>query len=72
MSDDTELAGVFNDYFINIAANLKMPIENKDLSKLQTYISSKVPDNFQFELPSIVENFVFNFLSTLDVWKATG
>ena len=55
MSDDTELGGVFNDYFINIAANLKEPIENTDLSKLKSYISSKVPDNFQFELPDIDE-----------------
>ena len=61
VSDDTELAGVFNDYFINIAANLKEPIENTDLSKLKSYISSKVPDDFQFELPNIDENFVFNF-----------
>ena len=72
MSDDKELAGVFNHYFINIASNLKEPIENTDLSKLKSYISSKVPDNFQFELPNIDENFVFNFLSTLDVSKATG
>ena len=72
VSDDTELAGVFNDYFINIAANLKEPIEKTDLSKLKSYISTKVPDNFQFELPNIDENFVFNFLSTLDVSKATG
>ena len=72
MSDDTKLAGVFNDYFINIAANLKEPIENTYLSKLKSYISSKVPDNFHFELPDIDENFVFKFLSTLDVAKATG
>ena len=53
-------------------ANLKEPIENTDLSKLKSYINSKVPDTFQFELPNIDENFVFNFLSTLDVSKATG
>ena len=38
VSDNTELAGVFNDYFINIAANLKEIIENTDLSKLKSYI----------------------------------
>ena len=68
MSDVTELAGVFNNYFINIAANLK---ENTDLSKLKSYISSKVPDNLHFEQPDIDVNFVFNFLSTLDVLTAT-
>ena len=35
VSDDTELAGVFNDYFINIVASLKESIENTDLSKLK-------------------------------------
>ena len=65
MSDDTELAGVFNDYFINIAANLKEPIENTDLSKLKSYISSKVPDNFQFELPHIDENLCLIFYQHL-------
>ena len=60
VSDDTELAGVFNDYFINIAANLKEPIENTDLSKLKSYISSKIPDNFQFELPDIDEKDELN------------
>ena len=34
LSDTTDLGGVFNDYFINIAVNLKEPIENTDLSKL--------------------------------------
>ena len=48
VSDDTELAGGFNEYFINISANLKELIENTDLSKLKIYISSKVPDKFQF------------------------
>ena len=32
----------------------------------------KIPDNVIFELPEIDENFVFRYLSTLDVSKATG
>ena len=31
-----------------------------------------MPDNVIFELPEIDENFVFRYLSTLDVSKATG
>ena len=65
MSDDTELAGVFNDYFINIAANLKEPIENTDLSKLKSYISSKVSDNFHFELPILMRSLCLNFYQHL-------
>ena len=47
MSYDTEL----NDYFINIAADLKEPIQNTDLSKLKRSITPKVPDDLNFELP---------------------
>ena len=72
VSDNSELAGIFNDYFINIAANLKEPVEKRDLSKLKSYVSSKVPDDVQFSLPDIDESFVFQFLSTLDISKATG
>ena len=68
MSDDTE----FNDYFINIAVDLKEPIQNIDLSKLKHSISSKVPDDLHFELPDNDENFVFRILSTLDGSKVTG
>ena len=35
------------------------------------YISTKVSDNWQFELPTIDENFAFRFLSTLE-HEATG
>ena len=50
VSDNTKLAEIFNDYFINIAANLKEPIENKDLSKLKSFISSKVPDDAYLDI----------------------
>ena len=42
------------------------------MSKLKSYVSSKVPDDAQFSLPDIDESFVFKFLSTLDISKATG
>ena len=42
------------------------------MSKLKSYVSSKVPDDASFCLPDIDESFVFNFLSTLDISKATG
>ena len=67
MSDNSELAEIFNAYFINIAANLKEPIETTDLSKLKSFT-----DNALFDLPDIDESFVYNFLSTLDTSKATG
>ena len=72
ISDDFELAEHFNDYFVNVAANLKEPIEESNFDILQMYIQQKIPENVIFELPAIEENFVFKYLSTLDTSKATG
>ena len=71
-SDDALLAEYFNDYFINIASNLKEPLRPCDFTKLKNYINSKVPENLVFDLPYIDQNFVYNFLSSLDTSKATG
>lgn len=72
VTDNIELADSFNNYFINIASDLKEPLQQNDLSKLNDYINSKVPDNVVFDLPDIDENFVHRFLSSLDTTKATG
>ena len=34
VTDESVLAGVSNDYFVNIAANLKEPIEESDFTTL--------------------------------------
>ena len=72
ISDEFDLAERFNDYFINIAANLKEQIVESKFDILQEHIRQKIPDNVIFELPEIDENFVIRYLSTLDVSKATG
>lgn len=72
ISNDFDLAENFNDYFINVASSLKEPLEQSNFDELKQHISEKIPDNVYFELPELDENFVFRFLSTLDVSKATG
>ena len=72
ISDEFDLAERFNDYFINLAANLKEPIVESNFDDLQEHFRQKIPDNVIFKLPEIDENFVFRYLSTLDVSKATG
>ena len=72
ISNDFDLAESFNDYFINVAANLKAPIEKNNFDDLRELIRLKIPDNVVFELPEIDDSFVFKYLSTLDVSKATG
>ena len=67
-----DLAECFNDYFIDIAANLKEPIEQSTFDDLMEHIRQKIPENVNFALPEIDEIFVFKYLSTLDVSKATG
>ena len=54
IADQNDLAAKFNDYFINIAAKLKDPIEYGNFRKLQDYSYSHIPENVQFELPDIL------------------
>ena len=43
ISEEFDLAERFNDYFINIAANLKEPIVESNFDDLQEYIRQKNP-----------------------------
>ena len=72
VTDESVLAETFNDYFVNIASRLKEPITQPDFTKLSEYVNSKIPENVKFELPDIDENFVFSFMSKLDISKSTG
>ena len=72
MTDESILAETFNDYFVNIASKLKEPMTPPDFTKLREFVSMTFPENVEFDLPEIDENFVFNFLSTLDISKSTG
>ena len=80
ISNDLDLAECFNDYFINVCvcvfffflpANLKEPIEQSTFDELKEHIKQKIPENVNFAL-SEIESFVFKYLSTHDVSKATG
>ena len=72
VTDESVLAETFNDYFVNIASELKEPMTKPDFAKLREFVSMKIPENVTFDLPDVDENFVFKFLSTLDVSKSTG
>ena len=68
VSDDAEIAEYFNDYFINIASNLKEPMQQYDFNKRSNYIYST---NVVFDLPDRDQNFVYMFLSSHNASKAT-
>ena len=72
VTDESVLAETFNDYFVYIASELKEPMTQPDFAKLRELVSKKIPENVTFYLPDVDENFVFTFLSTLDVSKSTG
>ena len=72
ISDDKEMANVFNQYFVNVAAQLKGPIEKSDFKHITEFINSKVPNKTSFSIPAINSSFVKKFLKSLDVSKATG
>ena len=72
ISDDKEMANLFNKYFVNIAAQLKGPVEKPDFKHIKEFVDSKVPTNESFSIPNINNAFVLNFLKSLDVTKATG
>ncbi|MCU7801208.1 MAG: reverse transcriptase family protein, partial [gamma proteobacterium symbiont of Lucinoma myriamae] len=72
VSSDKEIADIFNNFFVNVAAQLKEPIRMSEFQNLKSYVDSKVhPDTF-FHFPEINETFVKKFLSSLDTTKATG
>ena len=66
------MANVFNKYFVNVAAQLKGPAEKSDFKHITEYVNAKVPSNTSFNIPEINSSFVWNFLKSLDVRKATG
>ena len=48
ISNDFDLTQRFNDYFIDVAANLKAPIEQSNFDDLRGHVRLKNPDNIAF------------------------
>lgn len=72
VSNDFDIANVFNSYFANVATHLKEPVQSSDFNLLKEYVDSKVPVNNLFSIPMINISFVKKFLTSLDATKATG
>ena len=72
ITNESEVAKVFNNYFTNIASKLKEPIINSDFELLNRFIGSKVPSNIDFQIPFTNQTFIRNFLLNLNVRKSTG
>ena len=58
ITKDSEVAEVFNNFFINIASKLKEPLPNSDFKKLNNFIRSKVPNEIDFQIPFTNQTFI--------------
>ena len=72
ISNDLDIANVFNDYFVNIPSKLREPIQPSEFTLLKNLVDSKVNDGTNFTIPLVNCSFVNNYLSYMDVTKATG
>lgn len=72
ISNDQDIANIFNEFFVNIAANLREPLKHSDFAELKHHIGSKLNRDICFDIPLTSCSFVCKYLSTLDVSKATG
>ena len=72
ITKDSEVAEVFNNYFINIASKLKELVPNSDFEKLNNFIRSKVPNEIDFQIPFTNQTFIRKFLLNFNVRKSTG
>ena len=64
------IAGIFNTHFVNVASNLKEPLQLSAFENLRIFVNSKVLTFF--DIPVINVNFVKKYLSSLDTTKSTG
>ena len=68
----TEIANIFNNFFVNIASKIKEPVEPSNHDKLKEFCNSKLPENTKFSLHQLEKDKVLKYLSTMDSSKATG
>ena len=61
IKNETVLTELFNDYFVNVASNLKEQVTLSDNELLNNYVRSKVPTTTGFNIPLINLHFVRNF-----------
>ena len=74
-TNSQDIAFKLNDYFASISEYINtndVITSAPDLTKLETYISSKIPLDTFFRIPKITVNHVSEFINGLNPAKATG
>ena len=70
--DPLEISNAFNDFFINIADNIKEPTESSNHELLRDFCNEKIPEGVVFDLPLLNTDNVMKYLNNLDIKKSTG
>ena len=70
--EPSEIANMFNDFFVNAASKLKEPINPSNHDKLKEFCNGKISNDTTFEISSVNKQKVLKYLSNVDISKATG
>lgn len=75
MKNPQDIAETFCDYFSNVASDIlgdEVLSQQSDFEHLQEFCRENCPDQTQFVIPSVDENFVYTQLAMLPISKAIG
>ncbi|MES9905404.1 MAG: reverse transcriptase family protein [Sedimenticola sp.] len=67
-----DIANIFNEFFVNIAAKIKEPIHHSHHENLSRFCDDKIPADSYFDIPLINNEYVEKTLKDIDTTKATG
>ena len=70
--DPEEIANAFNDFFINIAENIKESTETSSHERFSDYCKEKIPEDVVFDMPLLTTDKVMEYLNSLDIRKSAG
>ena len=70
--DPLKISNAFNDFFINIADNIKEPTESSNHELLRDFCNEKIPEGVVFDVPLLNSDKVTEYLNNLDIKKSTG
>ena len=71
ISDDLDIVYVFNDYFVNSSSKLEELIQLSEFELLHDIVDTKFNDDTNVTIAFVNSLFVSNYLSKMDVTKAT-
>ena len=72
ITNEKDVADIFNDFFINVPSKLKEPLIQPSFEPLKNCVNSKIPSDTSFNISLTNVSFVATYLSSLDGSKATG